>query len=134
MTRKLKLFALLFFLLSGSAYAAIESSDAGSLLLPEPALDMVVSADGKRLFILLNEGRVEVYSSGGKREGELQLEKGVDKIEVAPEGDRLFATSGKSKKISIAAIDYIQSFNVSDSAYIGNPQAEIIVASFNDFQ
>ena len=124
----------LFLLLPSVASAAVESEVIGNLKLPSAPIDLTVSADGKRLFALLENGVVAIFSSSGKKEGEVRVAKQTDKIEVAPSGDRLFATNSKTNEISITSIQYIANFDVSNSAFKGNPQADIIIASFNDFQ
>ena len=114
--------------------AAVEWSILETLQFEESAIDMAVSTDGRRIFVLTEEGEVFVYTSGIKESLKFKVGKQVDQIKVGPSGDTLFLNSRKDKSLQIIALDFIQNINLSGSPFKGPEDAPLVVAVFSDFE
>lgn len=127
--------ALLVFLSAAlPATAALEWSVVGEWNLEGPPVDVALSQDGARTFVLLEGGRVIVYGARGTVEERLTLDFDADGIALSPTGDRLYATSGPEKKVRVISLDYIQEFSLDGSPSKGREGATVAVAVFSDFQ
>ena len=114
--------------------ATVESLVVKTLTLNEKPRDTAVSLNGKWIYILTEKGEVLIYDSNGKLEDTISVGKQVDSIEVGPNEDVLFLTSGKDKTVRIITLDFIHEINISGSPFKGNPDAPVVIATFNDFQ
>ena len=112
----------------------VEWSILETLQLEEAAIDMAVSPDGRRIFVLTEQGNVFIYSSAGRARVKLDVGKHVDQIKVGPIGDTLILNSRKNKSLRIIALDFIQNINVLGSPFKGREDAPIVVAVFSDFE
>ncbi len=130
----LSLLAALFAGPPGDAMADIEWEVLNSLALDEAPVDLAVSPDGQRAFVLTRTGEVLIYSGSGKLEGRMQLKDKADRIAVSPKGDLLFLTSSSGKTLQIASVQYVQDIEVGGSPFMGPPDAPVVVAVFSDFQ
>ena len=96
--------------------------------------DVAVSPDGRRIFVLTDQGEILIYSSAGKVEAKIDVGKHVDKIQMSPKGDVLILNSRKNKTVQVITLDFIQNINVSGSPFKGPEDASIVIAVFDDFQ
>ena len=90
-----------------------------TLKLEESPIDVAVSPDGKRIFVLTDRGKVVIYSSTGKIEAKMDVGQHVDQLKLGPRGDSLILSSGKNKTVDIVTVDFIQNINVSGSPFKG---------------
>ena len=137
MIRLITLLPLALYLFLGSGGNAFGKAELGpqkNLTLEEAPLDMATSPDGRRLFLLLEGGTIQIYSADGKLQETLKVDTGADRIEVSPKGDRLYLSNNKAGTLQITAIDYIQSINTVGSPFKGPENAPVVVAVFDDFQ
>jgi hypothetical protein len=95
---------------------------------------MAVSADGRRLFVLNDQGKVIIYSAGAEVEGTVEVGADVDKIRLGPQGDVLIANSRTNKTVQFFDIDFIQQINIAGSPFKGPADAPVVIAVFDDFQ
>jgi DNA-binding beta-propeller fold protein YncE len=105
-----------------------------TLKLEESPIDVAVSPDGKRIFVLTDQGKVVIYSSSGNMEAQIDVGKHVNQLKLGPRGDSLILSSGKNKTVEIVTIDFIQKINVSDSPFKGPEDAAVVIAVFDDFE
>ena len=105
-----------------------------TLPLEAGPIDVAVSADGRRIFVLTDQGKIIIYASNALEEAEIDVGAGVDKIQAGPNGDILFLNSRSDKTVKVISLDFIQSINVSDSPFKGPADAPVVVAVFDDFQ
>lgn len=105
-----------------------------TLQLDETPIDVALSADGRRFFVLTEKGHVFIYSSRAQVEAEIDVGKHVDQIKSGPRGDTLILTSGRKKTVQVVTLDFIQKINTSGSPFKGPADAPVVVAVFDDFQ
>jgi hypothetical protein len=130
----LTLLIVLFSFSSLSASDAVEWNILKTLKLEAAPIDLAVSADGRRIFVLTDQGKIIVYSANAEEEGTIEVGDQVDKIQVGPRGDIIFLDSRKDKTVQICAVDFIQNIDVSGSPFKGPADAPIVIAVFDDFQ
>jgi hypothetical protein len=137
---KIKLILLLTIAIVLGAFANSVASDNvewdvyKTLQLEESPIDVAVTPDGRRIFVLTDQGEIVIYSSAGKIEAKIDVGKHVDQLKLGPRGDSLILSSGKKKTVEIVTIDFIQKINVSGSPYKGPEDAAVVVAVFDDFE
>ena len=61
-----------------------------TLQLDETPLDMAVTPDGRRIFVLTDRGEILVYSSAANIEAKIDVGRHVDQIKLGPGGIRSF--------------------------------------------
>jgi len=105
-----------------------------TLQLEETPIDVAVSPDGRRIFVLTDQGEVVIYSSAGKIEAKIDVGQHVDQIKLGPRGDTLILKSGKNKTVQVVTVDFIQNINVSGSPFKGPEDAAVVIAVFDDFE
>ena len=105
-----------------------------TLQLEETPIDVAISPDGRRIFVLTDRGQVVIYSSAGKIEAKIDVGRHVDQLKLGPKGASLILSSGKKKTVEIVTLDFIQNINVSGSPFKGSENAAVVIAVFDDFQ
>jgi WD40 repeat protein len=137
---KIKLILLLTIAIVLGAFANSFASDNvewnvyKTLQLEESPIDVAITPDGRRIFVLTDKGEIGIYSSAGKIEAKIDVGKHVDQLKLGPRGDSLILSSGKNKTVEIVTIDFIQNINVSGSPFKGPADAPVVIAVFDDFQ
>jgi DNA-binding beta-propeller fold protein YncE len=119
---------------TSSVFAAVESSLQKTLTIDGVPVDVVVSQDGNRTFVLIDGGNVAIYDRFGNLTDTIKVGPHVDQIEIDPRGERLFATSRQNKTVEIIALDFIHQINTLGSPSKGPLEAPIVIAVFSDFQ
>ena len=109
-----------------------------TLQLEATPIDVAVSPDGRRLFVLTDRGEVVIYSStgpsAGKIEAKIDVGRHVDQVKVGPKGTSLVLSSSKNKTVQIVTLDFIQEINVSGAPFKGAEDAAVVIAVFDDFE
>ncbi len=105
-----------------------------TLKLEESPIDVTVTPDGRRIFVLTDQGEIVIYSSDGKIEAKIDVGKHVSQLKLGPRGDSLILSSGKNKTVEIVTIDFIQKINISGSPFKGPEDAAVVIAVFDDFE
>ncbi|MGD2099504.1 MAG: hypothetical protein PVG35_18145 [Desulfobacterales bacterium] len=105
-----------------------------TLNLDASPIDVAITYDGRKLFILTDQGEVLIYSSTKEPEAKINVGKDVDQIKLGPRGDTLILSSGKNKTVQMITIDFIQTINTSGSPFKGPEDAPVVIAVFDDFQ
>ena len=118
----------------GLASDTVEWNVYQTLQLDTTPIDMAISADGRRIFVLTDQGEVLVYSSATNIEATLNVGKNVDQIKTGPREDTLILRSAKDKTVRIVTLDFIQNINISGSPFKGPENAAVVIAVFDDFQ
>jgi len=118
----------------GLASGNVEWNVYKTLQLEETPIDVAVSPDGRRIFVLTDRGEVVIYSSAGKIEAKIDVGQHVNQLKLSPKGDSLILSSGKNKTVEIVTLDFIQKINVSGSPFKGPEDAAVVIAVFDDFE
>ena len=105
-----------------------------TLQLEETPIDVAVSPDGRRIYVLTDRGQVVVYSSAAKIEGKIDVGQQVDQIKLGPRGESLILKSSKNKTVQIVTVEFVQKINTSGSPFKGPEDAPVVIAVFDDFQ
>jgi DNA-binding beta-propeller fold protein YncE len=115
-------------------FAKVDWEILNTLQLEAPPLDMAISPDGKSVFVLIKGGSINIYSVDGQFRDKIEVGKQIDQIKLGPTGERLFATSRKSKTVKVISLDFVQVINVEGSPFKGLQNAPIVLAEFSDFE
>ena len=135
--KKLSLAIVVLLILFGSLCSWASNVEWGikqTLDLKKTPIDVAVSPDWQKLFILTDEGEVQIYSGNGVLIDKINVGTTVDDITAGPQGSVLILKSSQDKKIQIVSLDFIQNINVSGSPFKGSPDAPVVIAVFSDFE
>ena len=135
--RSIALFTMVIVLgaaVNGFAAGSVEWNILKTLQLEATPIDVALSPDGRRIFVLTEQGEVVIYSSAAKVEAKIDVGKHVDQIKLGPRGSTLILKSGENKTVQIVTLDFIQKINVSGSPFKGGQDAPVVIAVFDDFQ
>ena len=117
-----------------SAASIVEWEVTQTLDMKATPVDVAVSLDWQKLFILTDKGEIEIYSGNGTLVDTISVGTHVDTITAGPQGNVLILKSAQDKKIEIVTLDFIQQINVSGSPYKGVDDAPVVIAVFSDFE
>ena len=116
------------------AAASVEWNVQKTLQLESAPIDVAVSPDGKKIFVLNDLGQILIYSSAGSFLDKIDVGNQFDHIKVGPGGDHLILNSRKNKSVQVITLDFIQNINVSGSPFKGSEGAPVVIAVFDDFE
>jgi DNA-binding beta-propeller fold protein YncE len=116
------------------AAASVEWDVEKTLQLKSEPIDVAVSPDGSRIFVLNDLGQILIYSSEGSFLDKIAVGKQFDHVTVSPRGDQLILNSRKKKSVQVITLDFIQDINVSGSPFKGSESAPVVIAIFDDFE
>ena len=128
-------FVLAMLVLSaGPCRAALEWEILKSLNTGARPVDVAVSADGKSVFVLTDDGVVSIYTGDGALTDKITVGGQAERIAVAPDGDRLYVTQRQGRRVDVIQLDYVREINLSGAPFKGREQAPVTIAVFSDFQ
>jgi hypothetical protein len=116
------------------ADGAVEWNILKTLQLEATPIDVAMTPDGRRMFVLTGQGEVLVYSSGTQPEAKIEVGDHVDQIQLGPRGETLILNSGTNKTVQIVTVDFVQHINTVGSPFKGPADAPVVIAVFDDFQ
>ena len=119
---------------NGLASDTVEWDVYKTLKLDTTPIDVAITLDGRKIFILTDQGEVLIYSSSDKPEAKIEVGKHVDQIKIGPRGDTLILSSGKNKTVQVVSLDFVQKINTFGSPFKGSKDAPVVIAVFDDFQ
>jgi DNA-binding beta-propeller fold protein YncE len=119
---------------SGFAAGDVEWNVLKTLQLEAIPIDVAITPDGRRIYVLTDQGEILVYSSTQTVEGRIEVGKHVDQLKLGPRGETLILSSGQDKTIQIVTIDFIQNIDTTGAPFMGREDAPVVIAVFNDFQ
>lgn len=134
MMRFMLLTILVLPLLAGPARAAaVEVNLLRTIPLGETPLQTVTTVDGQRIYVLTNQGNVQIYSADGQLQGVFAAGPGVTGI--APQGsNQLLLQQTGRKELTLVAVDPVIQIATEGSPSMGNPTAPVTIVVFNDFE
>ena len=134
MKRILLLIVLIGAVFSSSAPAAVDWKIQQTLNLDAAPVDMAVSLNGKWIFVLTDQGTINIYSPGGVFKDKLPVGKHIDQIKAGPREDVLLLKSRQNKTVQVLILDFIQQINVSGYPFKGPADAPVTLVVFSEFQ
>ena len=106
----------------------------GSLELGKDVRDVTFTLDGRRAYVLTKDGDVRIYSVTGQLEDTLHVGGDFDRIEAAPNGQRLYLTGRAAGTMRLIDLEFVQQFDTRGSPTRGSASARVEIAVFNDFE
>ena len=116
------------------AHAKVEWRIEKSLATGQAPLDVTISPNGQWIFVLTTDGSILIYDSDGNLEDTIAVGGHIDRIQVGPGGEELFATSRKNRTVEVIALNFIRKINVTGSPFRGRVDAPVVFTVFSDFQ
>ena len=135
MRKSMRIWGLTLFLVAatwGVALAVLKVETTQTQQLSKAALDVAITADGSRLFVLLKGGEVQVLTSAGKLLERFPVPAAAEKLTIAPEGDKLFVLAGQ--ELHTVEISTLYDIPVLNSPARGPDNAPVTFMVFSDFQ
>jgi hypothetical protein len=126
--------ALVFLCFSTIASAAVQRGISKDIKTEAKPLDIAVSADGKKTFVLLEGGIVQIFGTNGRSQGTIEVSKSVVSIGTSPNGEALILADKDNSFIKVVALDYIIDINITGSPFKGPVDAPVVIAEFSDYQ
>jgi len=117
-----------------SSPASVEWTIQKSLKMDTPPIDVAVSPDGKRIFVLNESGELLIYAPDGQLQDRIVIGRHIDQIEMGPKEDLLLLKSRKNRTVEILVMDFIQKINTSGSPFKGPKDAPVEIVVFSDFE
>lgn len=117
-----------------SAQAEVEWQVQHTIKLERTPVDTVMSDSGAYIFVLTDDGIVQVYDKAGDLRGQIDAGMNVDGIACGPKENILLLSSKKDKKIHTIFVDFIQDINIEGSPFKGNADAPVVIVEFSDYQ
>ena len=97
-------------------------------------VDMVHSLDGKYVYILTDNAKVQIFDNTGKLQGAIPVDKGVSAIDIAPQGERLYLIDNDSKQFKAVSVAFVHDIDTKGSPFKGLVNAPVTLTLFTDFQ
>jgi protein-disulfide isomerase len=121
-------------MLAGQAWAApaLQVEVGPKINLGKAAVDVAVSADGTRVFVLHKGGEVQILNPAGEQLERFTLGFEAERLALSPDGEQLFITAGS--ELRVVAVATLQALPVLNSPVKGNDNAPVTLTVFSDFQ
>lgn len=120
---------------SGAAPAAeVEWEFLKGLSTVSRPLDVALSADGRQVFVLAEDGTVSIFGADGSPAGQITVGPQAERIAVDPDGERLYVTNRQAKRVDVVRIDTVHAIHLSGAPFKGHEGAPVVIAVFSDFQ
>jgi protein-disulfide isomerase len=118
----------------GGALGRVDWNIGQTLQIAQPVRDMVVSREGKWIFVLTSSGQVAIYKPDGTLTDTLKLGPHIDAIAAGPRADQLLVHNSKDHTVQVISIEPVHDIPIGQSPVLGNPSAPVTIIVFADFQ
>lgn len=133
--RPLFLFTLLiFFALWQPCLAEVDLEVLGNIVLDATPVDVAVSEDGRWIYVLTDDGRLQIYSQKGALKGTVAVPSGSQRIDSGPGDDILFVMNTANKAVQAVRVNLQHDFTSAQSPTKGPPEAPVTLTLFTDFE
>jgi len=124
---------LLFALVSPLYAATVDVKTMKNVPLTTTPLDVAATADGKRLYVLGDDGVVQIYSMAGQLLGDFKV--GSEVTGITPQGpDYLLLEKSGSKELTLVSLEISESIAIGNSPTLGPVNAPVSIVVFDDFE
>jgi protein-disulfide isomerase len=119
---------------SVSSFASIDWVERLTIEAEGKPIDIVVSYNGRWVYLLTDQGDILIYSADGKLNDKIHVGKSINSISVGPWEELLFLSDGENKKVKIISLDFIREIYISGSPFRGPEHAPVVITVFSEFQ
>lgn len=138
MMKKTSLFSIFLLLatiiLPGFVQAEVNWQTRKIIKTGQTPLDIHVTADGKRTFILTEGGKLQIYDNNARLIDTIEIDPGMDILSADATGGRVFLGNSRDNIVHELLIEYVAEFSYEGSPFMGNSAAPVVLAFFSDFQ
>jgi hypothetical protein len=114
--------------------SSIDTSVKATWEIGAKPIDIVHTLDNKRVFILGDDSKVHVFSTEGRKQGAIQVDKGVTAIDIAPRGELLYLVNQKDNTFTSLTVSFNATIDITGAPFLGDENAPVTLALFSDFQ
>ena len=135
MIRKISLLVLLVFLSASQLWAQnqVDVRMLRTVSLDSAPQQVVATADGQRIYVLTEQGEVQLFSTNGDPLG--SFDAGPDVTGISPQGkNRLILEMSKQKQVMLVALEPVVQISSKDSPVMGPADAPVTITIFDDFE
>lgn len=101
--------------------------------LGETPRQVAATADGQRIYVLTDAGMVHLFTADGQPQGSFEV--GPDVTGITPQGaNRLVLQLAERQEMILVALQPVVSLNTAGAPVLGNADAPIEIAIFDDFE
>lgn len=94
---------------------------------------VATTADGQRIYVLTEEGEIQLFSSNGDPLG--RFDAGPDVTGISPQGsNRLVLEMGALKELMLVALEPVVQISLEGSPSMGPEDAPVTIVIFDDFE
>jgi 2-hydroxychromene-2-carboxylate isomerase len=104
-----------------------------TLTLKEAVLQVAATADGNRIYVLTNGGKVEILDRDGNSQGGFDV--GPEIVSITPQGKNrlLLEDAGRHELLQLELLPRVE-ISVADAPLKGRTDAPVTIAIFDDFE
>lgn len=97
-------------------------------------IDMVHSLDGKLVYQLTDQQKVQIYNNKGQLQGSIPVDSGISAIDIAPQGESLYLIDNKQNSFTSVSVSFVVDIDTAGSPFEGPADAPVTIALFTDFE
>ena len=116
------------------AHAEVETEVAATLKLQNPPIDMEVSLNGQRIYVLDNQGQLLIYNPTGALLNTIKVGTDVNQIKIGPRDDVLYLSNPKDNTVQVLNLTFTHAIDIAGSPFKGPANAPVAIVVFSDFQ
>lgn len=134
---KIKFWLILWiWLLAGvpAVQAEVDAQVVRTLQLKATPLDLVIPADGRYIYVLTADARLQIFKKNGELHDTLKVDPGVNRIQAGSREERLYLINSVDNRIQELDLVFIHEIPVDGSPTKGALDAAVTVVVFTDFQ
>jgi len=115
-------------------FAALDLNVIQTFNLKDPPLGVAFSTSRNKVFVLTDEGQIQVYEPNGTLNETIDVGKEFDRIWHIQGSDVLVLSSREKKAVQIIELNFVERIDTSGSPFRGPDNAPVVVAVFSDFE
>lgn len=105
-----------------------------TLPLDQAPIDIQVSANGKWIYVLDDQGQLSIFTATGKPVDRIPVGRHVDRIKAGPQEDTLFLSSRDKRTVQVMSLVYVRDIATAGAPFKGPDDAPVTLVVFSDFQ
>lgn len=125
---------LFFWLLVPAGYAAIDWDLLQTLKLNEAPVDVAFSTSRNKIFVLTEDGEIQVFDTNGRQVDAVKVGKEFDQIRHIQGSDVVLLSSRRTKTVKIIELNFVEEIDTNGAPYRGPKDASVTLVVFSDFE